>query len=115
MTLGRSIPGSGGDVGCSRGVMAVEERRVSGEGRKAQSVYGAGGRGREGVRSDRAQSTVLSPFLILTFLFFALPVRSFGMVSGLDAALPAGGGRRRVALADLPYTATRAGTCAVKE
>ena len=44
MTLGRSIPGSGGDVGCSQGVMALEERRVSGEGRKAQSVYGAGGR-----------------------------------------------------------------------
>ncbi len=34
------------------------------------------------MRSDRAQSTVLGLFLILTFLFFALPVLSFGMVSG---------------------------------
>ena len=50
------------------------------------------------LRSDRAQSTVLGLFLILTFLLFALPVLSFGMVSGwvlvsqraADAAVLAG-------------------------
>ena len=34
------------------------------------------------MRSDQGQSTVLGLFLILTFLLFALPVISFGMVSG---------------------------------